>query len=102
MKKIRKYSRMFSYLFKKKEIVSPNEFQIGGFVKIPEPTINTKVNKITYLVVDKNSLNPIGIFNNLAHAKKSGETLSYNNCIIYEYILNDPCKYLSKIVYESK
>lgn len=66
---------------------------------IPNNTVNK--NKLAYVVLDKNSLMPIGVFNSLLHAKVAGNKATYNNCIIYPYTMNMSCKYIVNSVYES-
>ncbi len=78
----------FSYLFRS----SSKSLQ-----KLPEPR------KITvYLVLNKNSETPIGIYSTLEKAIENGERSTYHNCKILEYIIDEKCKYLADIVYENK
>lgn len=56
--------------------------------------------KEVFLVLHKNTREPIGIFDNLQNAKESGRKASYHTCVIYKFTLNDQCKYLNSPVYE--
>lgn len=60
-----------------------------------------KEEKIVYLVVNKGSQVPIGIFSSLELAKKQGEKSTYYNCQIIEFIIDDKCKYLANPIYEN-
>lgn len=61
-----------------------------------------KANKnIVYLVMDKNTNTPLGVFDNLELAKRNGQKVSYYNCIIIPFKLNDSCKYLFSSVFEN-
>ena len=55
-----------------------------------------------YLVINKNSETPVGIFSSLEKAKSDGEKATYHNCKIVEFVVDDKCKYLLDSVYESK
>lgn len=57
---------------------------------------------MVYLVMNKTSQSPIGIFDNLEKAVIYGKKLTYNNCMVLLYKLNDECKYLQTIVFENK
>lgn len=59
-----------------------------------------KLNKV-YLVLKKNTGEPLGIYNSLAKAKEHGQKATYHNCQILEYQINDPCKYLKDPVFEN-
>lgn len=63
-------------------------------------TRNTKINKV-FIVIDRNTHDPLGVFNDFEKAKESGEKITYNNCTIIPFTINDPCKYLFKPVFES-
>jgi hypothetical protein len=63
--------------------------------------VKIKKNKM-YLVIDKNSGQHLGIFDNLEEAKKDGQKFTHNNCSIYIYRINGNCKYLNTPVFEDK
>jgi hypothetical protein len=77
-------------------------------IQLPEPKIDANVQqqKIKkpkmYLVIDKNSGQHLGIFDNLEEAKKDGQKFTHNNCSIYIYKINGNCKYLNSPVFEDK
>jgi len=58
-------------------------------------------NSVVYLVVKKTTGEPLGIYNSLATAKIYGQKSTYHNCSIYEFKVNDPCKYLMNPVFEN-
>jgi hypothetical protein len=64
-------------------------------------TRNKKTNTV-YLVIEKNTQNPLGIFDNFEKAKQSGQKTSHHNCVIIPFQINDPCKYLFNPVFENK
>lgn len=64
-------------------------------------TRNKKTNTV-YLVIEKNTQNPLGIFDNFEKAKQSGQKISHHNCVIISFQINDPCKYLFNPVFENK
>lgn len=62
-----------------------------------------KLNKdIVYLVVKKNTGEPLGVYDSLDKAKEQGQKATYHNCQILEYRINEPCKYLREPVFENK
>jgi hypothetical protein len=66
---------------------------------------NSKKNKRTntvYIVLHKNTRDPLGVFDNFELAKVNGEKSTHHNCIIIPFELNDPCKYLFNPVFENK
>ena len=64
-------------------------------------TRNKKTNTV-YLVIEKNTQNPLGIFDNFEKAKQSGQKTSHHNFVIIPFQINDPCKYLFNPVFENK
>jgi|688.fasta_scaffold00208_88 hypothetical protein len=75
---------------------------------IPEPpkraqvkncTRNTRTNTV-YLVIEKETQNPLGIFDSLELAKQNGQKITHYNCIIVPFRINDPCKYLFTPTFE--
>lgn len=62
-----------------------------------------KANKnMVYLVMDKNTQTPLGVFDDFELAKAKGQRASYYNCMIIPFKLNDSCKYLFTTVFENK
>lgn len=55
-----------------------------------------------YLVINKNTQAPLGIYDTLEQAKTLGEKSTYYNCSILEFILNDKCSYLNTPIFENK
>jgi hypothetical protein len=55
-----------------------------------------------YVVLHKNTRDPLGVFDNFELAKVNGEKSTHHNCIIIPFKLNDPCKYLFNPVFENK
>jgi len=64
-------------------------------------TKNKKTNTV-YVVLHKNTRDPLGVFDNFELAKVNGEKSTHHNCIIIPFKLNDPCKYLFNPVFENK
>jgi hypothetical protein len=64
-------------------------------------TRNKRVNTV-YVVLHKNTRDPLGIFDDFERAKANGEKSTHHNCIIIPFQLNDPCKYLFNPVFENK
>jgi hypothetical protein len=58
--------------------------------------------KKLYLVINKNTQTPLGIYDTLEQAKLLGEKSTYHNCTILEFILNDKCVYFHCPVFENK
>lgn len=58
--------------------------------------------KIVYLVIEKGTQNPLGVFDDLEQAKQNGQRITYYNCVIIPFQINDPCKYLFKPTFENK
>lgn len=86
---------MFEFIFGEKE-KKERSLKKEKFVKI------TEKKKTIYLVVDKNSMQPLGVFDNLENAKINGQKITYHNCMIIPFLLNESCKYLIEPVFESK
>lgn len=57
--------------------------------------------KKLYLVVNKASQLPIGIFSSLEIAIKEGVVATYHNCQVLEFTVDDKCKYLTNPIYEN-
>jgi hypothetical protein len=64
-------------------------------------TRNKRIDTV-YLVIEKNTQNPLGIFDNFEQAKESGQKTSHYNCVIIPFRINNPCKYLFNPVFENK
>lgn len=56
---------------------------------------------LLYLVINKNTQLPLGIYDTLEQAKIDGQTATYHNCSILEFKLNDKCKYLMNPIFEN-
>lgn len=80
-----------NYFFKKN---TENEISVKKQTK--------KTIKKVYLVINKNTQTPLGIYDSLEQAKLSGEKSTYHNCSILEFILNDKCSYFHYPVFENK
>lgn len=69
----------------------------------PQPTkpLKSKTNKqkIVYVVLNK-SQQVLGVFDTLELAKSNGQKSTYNNCIIYEYTINQKCTFLKNPIFE--
>ena len=63
---------------------------------------NNKCNKksTVYLVIEKETQNPLGIFDSLELAKQNEQKITRYNCIIIPFRINDPCKYLFTPTFE--
>lgn len=55
-----------------------------------------------YLVIEKETQNPLGIFDTIELAKQNGQKITHHNCIIIPFKINDPCKYLFTPVFEDR
>lgn len=44
----------------------------------------------------------MGVFDTLEKAKTDGEKVTYHNCIVIKFKVNETCKYLINPEYESK
>lgn len=55
-----------------------------------------------YLVIEKETQNPLGIFDSIEGAKQNGQKITHYNCIIVPFRINDPCKYLYNPVFEDR
>lgn len=53
-----------------------------------------------YLVINKNTQSPLGIYSSKDLALKNGKSSTYCNCIIYKYTVNDKCNFYINPVYE--
>lgn len=101
---------LYNYLFAKKPNAD-NEMlekksnmghsQKDKFVSIKTRPEITKKAKI-FVILDKNSLNPIGVFDNLEEAIKNGQDKTFHNCMVLPFDVNESCKYLNNPVFESK
>lgn len=86
---------MFKYIFGNNV---EKEIKQERFKKINIPVIERKV----FVVIDKNSLITLGVFDSLEKAKLNGEKITYYNCMIIPFNINDSCKYLINPIFESK
>lgn len=90
---------MFSYLFGKKDHTETPT--IPAKEEPIRSRILSKQKPVVYIVVDKNSNQPLGAFDTIAEAKKEGERVSYYNCSIYSFKVNDKCNYLLLPTFEN-
>jgi hypothetical protein len=58
-------------------------------------------NKSIFLVLNKYSQQPLGIFDSLEKAKLNGQKSTFFNCSIFEFKLNDSCKFLNDPIFEN-
>lgn len=84
---------------KKSYSVAPNIFPIqkGSLTENVLKKLRT-----VYLVLKKNTGEPLAICDSLDKAKELGQKATYHNCQILEYRINDPCQYLRYPVFENK
>lgn len=89
---------------------NPEESEIPPTPPQPE-TVSTRpqvkncvrnFNKIVYLVIEKNTQNPLGVFDSLEKAKINGQKITHYNCVIIPFKINDQCKYLFNPVFEDR
>lgn len=58
-----------------------------------------KLNTV-YLVLNKNTGESLGIYDSLSKAKEYGQKITYHNCQILEFEINQTCRYLRNPVFE--
>lgn len=113
-------SSLYNYLFtrtpKVQEQEKISEEIISEFPKIDEITKPKKVHKkqdsaklrgtdtprTIYLVMNKNSGTPIGVYDVLQTAIEQGNNNTYHNAVVYDFKVNEGCRYLRVPVYESR
>lgn len=104
---------MFEFLFGKK---TPNHPQTEEDIqpkRDPQPIQDTELPRIKlkktfkkqrenfmYVVTNKTTSEILGIYNSLELAKQNGQGITYYNCAIYKYKINDLPKYLNNPIYE--
>lgn len=76
--------------------IEPKEPQ-AKFIKVP---MKQKPSSVIFIVLHKNTQEPIGVFNELEEAIAQGKASTYCNCVVYQFKLNDKCVYLNRPVYE--
>ena len=61
-----------------------------------------KINTIkdVYLVLNKNTQAPLGVFTSKDLAILNGTKSTYHNCIVFKYTLNDKCNFYANPIYE--
>ena len=84
---------IIDYFFKK-DNTSPKSKKISKNRK--------KISEKVYLVINKNTDLPLGIYDNLDQAKSEGQSSTYHNCSILEFKLNNKCTYFNIPVFENK
>lgn len=72
---------------------------VDDIIEFPKESKKKIIQKY-YLIINKQSQTPLGIFDNLENAKHEGRINTYYNCSIMEFVLNDGCKYLNNPIYE--
>ena len=105
---------MFKYLFgSKPDITSKSESTITklelpqniietNFEKVEESKFISRKKEVYYVVLNKNTNMPLGIYDTLEKAKIMGQKATYHNCIILEFKLNEPCKFVMYPIFENK
>jgi hypothetical protein len=86
---------LIDYFFKKDNTSQKSK-------KISKSTKNSRLSEKVYLVVNKNTEMPLGIYDTLEKAKTEGQSSTYHNCSILEFTLNSKCNYLTTPVFENK
>lgn len=61
---------------------------------------NPKKINYAYLVLQRETSTPLGIYSTLQDAKENGMKSTYNKCVIYKYKIGESCSYLNCTVYE--
>jgi hypothetical protein len=90
-------SKLYNYIFAKKEIEKETKILKEIFVKVSEKPKYINV----FLVINKSNKTPLGIYDNLEQAKISGQEATYHNCEIIPFTLNDKCKFISTSIFEN-
>ena len=88
---------LYNYFFTTQEEKDHKKKYSTKYEFIPEP----KPYATLYLVVDKSTRTPLGIFDSLELAKSSGDKITYYNCEVIPFNVNGKCKYMYNTVYES-
>lgn len=73
----------------------PKRAQVKNCTRNSRPCKST-----VYLVIEKETQNPLGIFDSIELAKQNGQKITHYNCIIIPFRINDPCKYLFTPTFE--
>ena len=90
---------LFRYFFPKKTPILPPV--LPSISSIPPPTVTRPPVKKVFLVLEKNTQSPLGVFSSLKLAKESGKKTTNSNYVVIEFTVNDPCKYLFYPAFES-
>ena len=87
---------------KKPEQPNPEQLETQPIPQVKSCTRNNRCNKksTVYLVIEKETQNPLGIFDSIEGAKQNGQKITHYNCIIVPFRINDPCKYLFTPTFE--
>jgi hypothetical protein len=99
---------IIDYFFKKSQAPEAPEAPSQPIYKQQQSRLTLKKSKknkcanTVYIVLHKNTNNPLGIFDDFELAKANGEKSTHHNCIIIPFQLNDPCKYLFTPIFENK
>lgn len=78
-----------------------NSFKKKDNLKKKETLKKNKQQEV-YLVINKNTQSPLGIYSSKELALNNGKSSTYNNCIVYKYIINDKCNFYINPIYEDK
>ena len=115
------YNDVLEFIEIKNEEIKLKKEEMELEIKIEEIEINTgsitenilkKLNKsslssrnkknLMYLVLSKNTREPLGIYDSLDKAKQYGQKATYYNCSILRFNVNDSCRYLIDPIFEDK
>lgn len=92
---------IINYFYNSKlKLHQPNQPSIPSVPSVPSKKTKPIKYKTVYLVVNKNSQLPLGIYDTLELAKLNGQGSTYYNCIIYKYNINDKCTFMKNPVHE--
>ena len=61
--------------------------------------LNPKLEQV-YLVLNKNTQTPLGIYSTKELALKYGKESTYCNCTVYKYIVDNKCNFYMDPIYE--
>ena len=60
------------------------------------------IRKVYYLVLNKNTEAPLGIYSTLDKAKEYGQMATHHSCSVIEFRLDEKCKFLNNPIFENK
>ena len=91
-------NNIFSYFFEKSKEVSIDPLGADLF-EDDFPGLEPE-KKYIYVVLNNNGV-VLGVFDDLEKAKINGQKATYYNCLIYKYVVNDPCTFIANPVFEN-